>query len=196
MCINKAPVDSGGEGLAVQYPADLAWEGITCHVLDQRTLKMKQARPLRPLAHARAAAPRATLSRRRACSLGAGAPEQTAVCRAARRKQALCAACASAVWGACGTGCAVPAPELACGGAALRAWQAPQRACAGLGWKGGSAGLQPCSARRCCTRARARPCPASAWRCWDRAEQVCCPATARVWRWARASTGGSALPAL
>lgn len=45
VCINKAPVASGGEGLAVQYPADLAWEGITCHVLDQRTLKMKQACP-------------------------------------------------------------------------------------------------------------------------------------------------------
>ena len=48
MCINKA---SGGEAsgasLAVQYPADLAWAGITCHVLDQRTLKMKQVRARR-----------------------------------------------------------------------------------------------------------------------------------------------------
>lgn len=45
MCINKAPVgEPDGGGLAVQYPADLAWDGITCHVLDQRTLKMKQVR--------------------------------------------------------------------------------------------------------------------------------------------------------
>ena len=45
VCINKAPVgEPDGGGLAVQYPADLAWDGITCHVLDQRTLKMKQVR--------------------------------------------------------------------------------------------------------------------------------------------------------
>ncbi len=178
VCINKAPVASGGEGLAVQYPADLAWEGITCHVLDQRTLKMKQARPLQPHAHARAAAPRATLSRRRACSLGAGAPEQPAVRRAARRRQALCAARALAVWGRVRVRLRPVPPELAHGVAALRAWQAPQRARSGLEWKRGTAGLQPRFARRCCTHARARRCPASAWRCWDRAEQVCSPAAA------------------
>lgn len=48
MCINKAPGgEAGGASLAVQYPADLAWAGITCHVLDQRTLKMKQVRTRR-----------------------------------------------------------------------------------------------------------------------------------------------------
>lgn len=28
--------------LAVQYPADLAWSGVTCHVLDTKTLQQKQ----------------------------------------------------------------------------------------------------------------------------------------------------------
>ena len=48
VCINKASGgEAGGASLAVQYPADLAWAGITCHVLDQRTLKMKQVRARR-----------------------------------------------------------------------------------------------------------------------------------------------------
>ena len=30
--------------LAVQYPADLAWSGVICHVLDAKTLQQKQVR--------------------------------------------------------------------------------------------------------------------------------------------------------
>jgi hypothetical protein len=39
--------------LAVQYPADLAWSGVTCHVLDTKTLQQKQAKPLPLRLHAK-----------------------------------------------------------------------------------------------------------------------------------------------
>ena len=42
---NKKDVEAGNttaSHLAVQYPADLAWFDVTCHVLDQKTLKQKQ----------------------------------------------------------------------------------------------------------------------------------------------------------
>ncbi len=42
---NKKDVEAGSttaSHLAVQYPADLAWFDVTCHVLDQKTLKQKQ----------------------------------------------------------------------------------------------------------------------------------------------------------
>lgn len=42
---NKKDVESGSKTashLAVQYPADLSWKDVTCHVLDQKTLKQKQ----------------------------------------------------------------------------------------------------------------------------------------------------------
>lgn len=35
--------------LAVQFPADLAWDGVTCHVLDAKTLQQKQVRSRRYL---------------------------------------------------------------------------------------------------------------------------------------------------
>lgn len=44
---NKKEVEAGNataSHLAVQYPADLAWFDVTCHVLDQKTLKQKQVR--------------------------------------------------------------------------------------------------------------------------------------------------------
>jgi hypothetical protein len=42
---NRKDVEAGNttaSHLAVQYPADLAWFDVTCHVLDQKTLKQKQ----------------------------------------------------------------------------------------------------------------------------------------------------------
>ncbi|BDA42962.1 ABC transporter G family member 22 [Coccomyxa sp. Obi] len=42
---NKKDIEAGSttaSHLAVQYPADLAWFDVTCHVLDQKTLKQKQ----------------------------------------------------------------------------------------------------------------------------------------------------------
>lgn len=42
---NRKDVEVGNttaSHLAVQYPADLAWFDVTCHVLDQKTLKQKQ----------------------------------------------------------------------------------------------------------------------------------------------------------
>lgn len=31
--------------LLVKYPAELTWYNVACHVLDQKTLKLKQVRP-------------------------------------------------------------------------------------------------------------------------------------------------------
>jgi hypothetical protein len=42
---NKKDVESSNQTashLAVQYPADLSWTDVTCHVLDQKTLQQKQ----------------------------------------------------------------------------------------------------------------------------------------------------------
>lgn len=50
---NRKDVESASRTashLAVQYPADLAWNGVTCYVLDTKTLQQKQvSRPATPL---------------------------------------------------------------------------------------------------------------------------------------------------